>query len=137
VEAVATDIVLLEVLGGDGVAVSLSGHGHVESGVEHSHVGSAGHSFLAGTDAQQVGGNVQGAQGGALFDGGDDSIIDDSEKTEQRAMAEFNAGLIDQVEYFAMTRFAGNRELAKKFVAEMVATDTMKQVDTMIGMGNF
>lgn len=67
----------------------------------------------------------------------DDSIIDDSEKTEQRAMAEYNAGLIDQVEYFAMTRFAGNREMAKKFVAEMVATDTMKQVDTMIGMGNF
>lgn len=67
----------------------------------------------------------------------DDSIIDDSEKTEQRAMAEFNAGLIDQVEYFAMTRFAGNRKLAQEFVAEMVATDTMKQVDTMIGMGNF
>ena len=67
----------------------------------------------------------------------DDSIIDDSEKTEQRAMAEFNAGLIDQVEYFAMTRFNGNRQLAEDFVAKMVATDTMKQVDTMIGMGNF
>jgi hypothetical protein len=46
-------------------------------------------------------------------------------------MAEFNAGLIDQVEYFALTRNL-TREQATKFVAEMKATDTMKEVSSLM-----
>lgn len=65
----------------------------------------------------------------------DDSIIDDSEKTQQKAMAEYNAGLIDQVEYFALTRNM-TREQAQKFVSEMKATDTMKQVETLMNFDN-
>lgn len=65
----------------------------------------------------------------------DDSIIDDTEKTQQKAMAEYNAGLIDQIEYFALTRDM-TREQAQKFVAEMKATDTMKQVDSILNFGN-
>lgn len=64
----------------------------------------------------------------------DDSIIEDTEKEQTRAMAEYNAGLIDRVEYFALTR-SMSREQAIKFVAEMEATDTMKQVDAI--MNNF
>lgn len=62
----------------------------------------------------------------------DDSIIEDTAKEKQDAMAEYNAGLIDQVEYFAITRFDGNREQAKQFVAEMQATDTLKQVESIM-----
>lgn len=62
----------------------------------------------------------------------DDSIIEDTAKERQDAMAEYNAGLIDQVEYFAITRFDGNREQAKQFVAEMQATDTLKQVESIM-----
>lgn len=60
----------------------------------------------------------------------DDSIIEDTEKTQQEAMAEYNAGLIDQVEYIAITRKM-TREQAVKFIAEMQATDTMKQVESI------
>jgi len=62
----------------------------------------------------------------------DDSIIEDTEKTQQEAMAEYNAGLIDQVEYIAITRKM-TREQATEFIAEMEATDTMKQVDSLLG----
>lgn len=62
----------------------------------------------------------------------DDSIIEDTEKTQQEAMAEYNAGLIDQVEYIAITRKM-TREQATEFIAEMQATDTMKQVDSLLG----
>lgn len=61
----------------------------------------------------------------------DDSIIEDTEKTQQEAMAEYNAGLIDQVEYIAMTRKM-TREQAEEFIAEMQKTDTMKQVDSLL-----
>lgn len=60
----------------------------------------------------------------------DDSIIEDTEKIQQEAMAEYNAGLIDQVEYIAITRRM-TREQAVKFIAEMQATDTMKQVESI------
>jgi len=77
-EAVAADIIVLVVLGGNGIAVSLGGHGHVESGIEHSHLRRVGHDRLAGADAHQVCGVMQGAQGDALFDGLDDLVIDDA-----------------------------------------------------------
>lgn len=66
----------------------------------------------------------------------DDSIIEDTEKTQQEAMAEYNAGLIDQVEYIAMTRKM-TREQAEKFIAEMKATDTMKEVESLLNNNNF
>ena len=69
---------LLGSLSGDGVAVSLGGHGHVESGIEDSDLGSGGHDLLASLDAHQVGGVVQGSQGDALLDGSDDLIVDDA-----------------------------------------------------------
>ena len=65
----------------------------------------------------------------------DDSIIEDTEKKKQNAMAEFNAGLIDQIEYFVLTRNM-TREQATKFVADMKATDTMKEVNSILnGLG--
>jgi len=56
----------------------------------------------------------------------DDSIIEDTEKEKQQAMAEFQAGIIDRVEYFCLTRDM-TRKQAQKLIAEMDATDTMKQ----------
>lgn len=64
----------------------------------------------------------------------DDSIIDDTEKRQQKAMAEFNAGLIDQIEYFVLSRNM-TREQATEFVAKMQATNTMKEVSAI--MNNF
>lgn len=65
----------------------------------------------------------------------DDSIIEDTEKKQQNAMAEYNAGLIDQIEYFVLTRNM-TREQATKFVADMKATDTMKEVNSILnGLG--
>ena len=66
----------------------------------------------------------------------DDSIIDDTEKRQQKAMAEFNAGLIDQVEYFVLSRNM-TREQAKKFVAEMQSTDTLKEVSSIMNNYGF
>ena len=48
----------------------------------------------------------------------DDSIVEDTDKEQQKAMAEYNAGLIDRVEYFVLTRNM-TREQAQKLVAEM------------------
>lgn len=56
----------------------------------------------------------------------DDSIIEDTEKEKTQAMAEYQAGIIDRIEYFVLTRDM-TREQAQKFVAEMDATNTMKQ----------
>lgn len=65
----------------------------------------------------------------------DDSIIEDTQKERENAMAEYNAGLIDQVEYFALTRDM-TREQAEQFVARMKATDTMKQVESIMNFGS-
>ena len=70
VEAVAADLVLLIELIGQGVDIALGGHGLVESGVEHTHHGHTGHDLLAGLDAGDVGGIVEGGQGDALFQSG-------------------------------------------------------------------
>ena len=50
----------------------------MESGVEHGDLGGLGHDRLAGADAHQVCGVVQGAKGNALFDGSDDLVVDDA-----------------------------------------------------------
>jgi A118 family predicted phage portal protein len=65
----------------------------------------------------------------------DDSIIEDTQKERENAMAEYNAGLIDQVEYFALTRDM-TREQAEQFVARMKATETMKQVESILNYGS-
>lgn len=65
----------------------------------------------------------------------DDSIIEDTQKERENAMAEYNAGLIDQVEYFALTRDM-TREQAEQFVARMKATDTMKQIESILNYGS-
>lgn len=61
----------------------------------------------------------------------DDSIIEDTEKEKTQALTEYNAGLIDKVEYFVLTRNM-TREQAIKFIAEMQATDTMKEVSSIL-----
>lgn len=61
----------------------------------------------------------------------DDSIIEDTEKEKQQAMNEYNAGLIDRVQYFVETRDM-TREQAIKFIAEMDATNTMKEVSSIL-----
>src|SRR5699024_5874898 len=88
VEAVAAHVILLIVLVGDGVAVGLGGHGHVESGVEHGHLGGVGHDGLGGPDAREVGGVVEGAKGDALLDGGDARVVDDAALSEGHAAVE-------------------------------------------------
>ena len=50
----------------------------MECGIEHSDLRRGGHNSLAGTDAHQVCGVMQGAQGNALLDGLDDFVIDDA-----------------------------------------------------------
>ena len=49
----------------------------MEGGVEHGDHGHAGHELLAGLDADDVGGIVQGREGIALLDGGHDLVGDD------------------------------------------------------------
>ena len=73
VEAVAADAVLLIVLVGDGVHVSLRGHGGVESRIKHSDVGLIlAKDLVGGLDTQDGGGVVQGGQGAQVMDGLDD-----------------------------------------------------------------
>ena len=68
VEAVFPHAILPAVFLGDGVEIGLGPHGHVEGGVEDGHVGDAGEILLAGLNAPQVGGIVEGAQDEALAD---------------------------------------------------------------------
>ena len=76
VEAVAADAVLLIVLVGDGVHISLRGHGAVESGIEHSDHGDVAEHLACGLNAQDACGVVQGGQGAQLPEGVDDFIGD-------------------------------------------------------------
>ena len=48
----------------------------------------------------------------------DDSIIEDKAETKRQAMLEYNAGLIDKVQYFVITREM-TREQAEKFMETM------------------
>ena len=57
----------------------------MERGVEHGDLRRLGHDSLAGANAHQVGGVVQGAQRDALLDGGDDLVIDDAGVEELHA----------------------------------------------------
>ena len=59
-------IVLVEFIG-NGIEVSLLGHGLVESGVEHTHLGESGHQLGHSLHAFQVGGVVQRSQVAAFF----------------------------------------------------------------------
>ena len=88
VEAVAADVVLLIILIGNGVDIRLGGHGHVESGVEHGNLGRLGHDLLAGLDAHEVGGVVEGPKGDALLDGLDAGVVDDAAGGEGHAAVE-------------------------------------------------
>ena len=64
----------------------------------------------------------------------DDSIIEDTDKIKQSALQEYNAGLIDKVQYLAITRKM-TREQALEFVKEMEETETMKDLNA--GFGGF
>ena len=92
VEAVAAHAQILVVLIGHAVHEGLGGHGLMEGGVEHGHLGRSGHNGLAGLDAHQVGGVVQGAQRDVLADGrlhliGDDAGGGELLAAVQHAMA--------------------------------------------------
>ena len=76
VEAVATDAVIFVVLIGNGVHVSLAGHGLVESGVEHCNHGNVAHNVAAGVDADDVCRVVQGSEGSALLERFHNCIVD-------------------------------------------------------------
>ena len=68
VEAVAAHAVLLVILIGQAVHIGPGGHGGVEGGVEHQHVGNLVAKHLAGAaQALHAGGVVQGSQGGQLL----------------------------------------------------------------------
>ena len=68
VEAVTTHLILAVPTVRHGINVCLGGHSLMEGGVEHSHHGGVGHDFLAGLDAGDVGGVVEGSQRDALPD---------------------------------------------------------------------
>ena len=76
-EAIAADLVLGIGVIGQGVNKGFLGHGLAPGGIEHRHHGHAGHDLHAAPDAHQVGGVVEGAQGYALFDGGQHVVVDD------------------------------------------------------------
>jgi len=76
VEAVAADAVLLIVLIGDGVHISLRGHGAVESGVEDSDHRDVAEDLAGCLDAEDACGVVQRSQGAQLADGVDDLVGD-------------------------------------------------------------
>ena len=76
VETVAADAVLLVVLIGDGVHISLRGHGAVERSVEDGDHGDVAEHLAGSLDAQDACGVVQGSQGAQLADGVDDIIGD-------------------------------------------------------------
>ena len=93
VEAVAAEMILGIVLGGDGIAISLRGHGHVERGIEHGDLRLARHGLFTGFDAHEVGGVVERAEGDALADGllagvGDDAALDELVAAVEHAMAD-------------------------------------------------
>ena len=75
-EAVTTDTVVFVVLIGDGIHICFAGHGLVERSVEHSDHGNITHDILAGFDAGNVGGVMQGRKGDAFLNGGHDAVID-------------------------------------------------------------
>ena len=50
----------------------------MEGGIEHGHLGLAGHDLLTGLDALEVGGVVEGAQGDAVADGLLAGLVDDA-----------------------------------------------------------
>ena len=64
----------------------------------------------------------------------DDSIIEDKDKEAQRAMLEYDKGLIDKVEYHAILKNM-TRENAMKYVKEMESSETMKDISN--GFGGF
>lgn len=61
----------------------------------------------------------------------DDSIIIDNEAEQNQAMTEYNAGLIDSVEYFVITKKM-TRNQALDFVAEMEATGKLKSAEDIL-----
>ena len=71
-------MIFLVILGGNGIAVGLGGHGHVEGGVEDGHLGFAGHDLFAGLNAHEVGRVVEGAQRDAVPDGLLAGLVDDA-----------------------------------------------------------
>ena len=75
-EAVAADLILLVVLVGQGVGIGYRRHGLVEGGVKHGHLGHVGtHDGLAGLDAGDVSGVVEGGQGDALLQSGHHLVV--------------------------------------------------------------
>ena len=69
VEAVAAHAVLLIILVGDGVHIRLGGHGGMEGGVKHGHIGQVAEHLLGGLDAHDGGRVVQGGQRAQVTDG--------------------------------------------------------------------
>lgn len=61
----------------------------------------------------------------------DDSIIIDTEAEQTQALAEYNAGLIDSVEYFSITKKM-TRNQALDFVADMEATGKIKSAEDIL-----
>lgn len=66
----------------------------------------------------------------------DDSVIEDTETKRKNALEDYNAGIIDRVEYYSITRGV-SREIALKKIAEMDATNTMKETLSFMNGGGF
>ena len=119
----------------------------MERGVEHGDLRCLGHDSLAGANAHQVGGVVQGAQRDALLDGGDDLVIDDAGVEElhaavQDAMAhgiDLVGGLnntVNRVNQNVQNRgdglgMGGHGDVLDNFLAVCVVGQAAVNVDTL------
>ena len=113
VEAVTADTVLLIVLVGDGVHISLRGHGAVESGIEDSDHRDIRAKDLAGSlDAEDAGGVVQRSQRAQLADGVDDFVGDQAAGLELlAAMDDAVANGVDLLDIVDALALAGGHLL--------------------------
>ena len=113
VEAVAADAVLLVVLIGDGVHISLRGHGAVESGIEDSDHRDIRAKDLAGSlDAEDAGRVVQRSQRAQLADGVDDFVGDQAAGLELlAAMDDAMANGVDLLDIVNALALAGGHLL--------------------------
>ena len=105
-EAVAAQMVFGVILGGNGIAVCLRGHGHMERGVEHGDLRLARHGLFACFNAHEVGGIVQRAEGDAVADGLLAGLVDDAAFNKLvAAMQNTMADSVDLIDGFDHTVF--------------------------------
>ena len=108
VEAVATDLLLVEVGVGQAVDLRVDRHDLVKGGVEDGHVHGPREAALRFADAQQIDRVVQGRQRRRRFDRGDDLAVDDGLMAVGRAALDDavadRGDLVDRAQHAGLPR---------------------------------